>query len=261
VFLFVTCSHLYAQGDTSRHSADAIVLSDANMAFNDAGTIFGAPLHFSGTDWLVTGSIVGTTAILFSIDESARSLAHRNLSRVNDDLSDAGEQYGRPIYGIALSGGLYLGGLAFNNREVRGTGLMIVESLAFSGAITMVLKIVTGRSRPYLEEGSTRFRGMQFDNDRQSFPSGHSTVAFAISSTIAQRLHNTFASIGLYSLATLTAVSRVYSDQHWFSDSFFGAAIGTAVGIAVVNLHEHPEDHFSLRFTPSVDGIRVELRF
>ncbi len=237
------------------------MISDVKMAFNDAGRVFGAPLHFSQTKWIVTGSIVVATAILVSADDPARSLANRNQSRFNDDLMSVGEHYGRPVYGVALSGGLYIGGLVFDNQEVRTTGVMIIESLAFSGAITTFVKIVSGRSRPYLEEGETRFRGFQFDNDRQSFPSGHSTVAFAVSSTIAQRLHNTFASIGLYSLATLTAVSRVYSDEHWVSDSFFGAAIGTAVGMAVVNLHEDAQEHFSLRIIPSANGMKAELLF
>jgi membrane-associated phospholipid phosphatase len=265
VILFVFCVlnilTTKAQTDIEGRSVGGTIVFDVKTVFGDAGTIFTAPLHFSKEDWMLTSAIVGGTALLFTIDGSARSLAQRNQSSFGDNIFNVGGEYGRPIYGVVLSGGLYLGGLAFDKKDVRLTGIMVLESLGFAGAITTVLKSVAGRSRPYLEEGSTRFHGFQFKDERLSFPSGHSTVAFAVSSTLAQRLHNTFASIGLYSLATITAVSRVYNDEHWVSDSFLGAAIGTVIGFAVVDVHENPSNHSSLRFTPSFDGLKAELIF
>ncbi len=61
-------------------------------------------------------------------------------------------------------------------------------------------------------------------------PSGHSTVAFAVSSVLANRINNTFASIGLYTLAGITALSRVYHDEHWASDVLLGSAVGYFIG-------------------------------
>ena len=217
---------LLAQSDTaSHHSVGSILVEDVETIWRDAGSIFLSPLHFDGKAWLTTGTVVGGTTMLISLDESARSLAMRNQSSTGDNLFEFGKQYGREIYGLALSGGLYFGGLAFRDRDVRQTGIMVFESIAFAGITTTVIKNLAGRSRPYLEEGPTRFRGFQFANEHESLPSGHSTVAFSVSSVLAGRIKNAYATIALYSLATLTAFSRVYHDEHWFSDTFLGAAI------------------------------------
>ena len=265
IIFFILCilgiSVTNAQQDSTRHSFGETLTSDVKMIFTDAGTIFTAPVRFSERDWLITGAVVGGTAALFSLDQSARSLAQRNQSQFGDNLFNIGREYGRPIYGIVLSSGLYLGGLAFDKKDVRLTGVMVFESLAFAGAITTVIKSVAGRSRPFLEEGNTRFRGFQFRDGTTSLPSGHATVAFAVSSVLAARIHNTLATVGLYSLATLTAVSRVYHDEHWASDSFLGAAIGTVVGLAVVDIHDHRDNQAYFRFIPSINGIRAELIF
>ena len=37
-----------------------------------------------------------------------------------------------------------------------------------------------------------------------------------------------WATVGLYTLATATGLSRVYDNQHWVSDVFLGAAVGIA---------------------------------
>ena len=65
-------------------------------------------------------------------------------------------------------------------------------------------------------------------------PSGHATVAFAVSSVLAERIDNLYASIGLYSIASVTAISRLYHNRHWLSDVAVAATIGTATGLFVV---------------------------
>ena len=254
-------ANVLAQHDSVEGNVQSILSSDASSVWHDAGEVFGAPLHFSESQWLVTCSILAGTVALFTIDESGRSLAQRNHSHVGDDVFRFGREYGREVYGLSASIGLYAGGLIFKDESVRETGVMLFESIAFAGAITSVLKSVIGRSRPYTEEGATHFRGFQFKTETTSLPSGHTTVAFAVSSVLAGRIKNTFASIGLYSVATLTAVSRVYHDAHWASDNFLAAAIGACVGLALVNVHDNENTQVSIRFMPDGLGIRAEVVF
>ncbi len=242
-------------------SVGRVFVHDLRDVWHDAGEIFLAPLHFDERGWLTTVAVVGGTAILFPLDESSRRAAQRSQFSWGNNLSEIGTQYGREIYGLALSGGLYVGGLAFNDREVRQTGVMLFESIAFAGITTTVLKTIIGRSRPYVEEGAYRFRGLQFQNEHLSIPSGHATVAFSVSSVLAGRIKNTYATIGLYSLATLTAFSRVYQDEHWLSDTFLGAAIGTAVGMAVVSLHEERASRSSIHLAPMLNGVKLTYDF
>jgi membrane-associated phospholipid phosphatase len=98
------------------------------------------------------------------------------------------------------------------------------------------LKVSVGRSRPYQNKGALDFNGLSWTNEKQSFPSGHTTIAFAMSASLSVRLKRPAATVGLFTLALLTTAHRLYDDQHWLSDTLFGAAIGTSIGLAVGNL-------------------------
>ena len=234
--------------------------SDARLALGTAEKVFTAPLHFKSEQWIATGAIVGGTALLFAVDEPIRSFAQRNQSQFGDDAAAVGNFYGGTLNALVTSGAIYVGGLAFHDKGVRVTGLMLLESLTIAGVITSGVKVLAGRSRPYSEGGAGRFRGFQFRNESMSLPSGHSTVAFALSTVLAGRIRSTPATVGLYSLAALTAAARVYTDEHWVSDTFLGAAIGTVVGNAVIHLNEESETT-GLRLTPLPAGLRAELIF
>jgi len=70
----------------------------------------------------------------------------------------------------------------------------------------------------------------QFNTDLTSFPSGHATLAFAVSSAMANYLNNIYWKIGWYSIATLVGTARIYHDKHWLSDVVIGSAIGYFIG-------------------------------
>ncbi len=254
-------SHAEAQVDSSQRSFGAILSGDAVSALKDAGAIFTSPLRYSREDWITAGAIVGGTAVLFALDKPARTLAQENQSRFGDGLFSVGRSYGVPYCGAGIAAGLYGVGLVSRDEKWRTTGVLIVEAMAYAGAITTVMKTVVGRSRPFMEEGNLRFRGFQFKDGTTSMPSGHATVAFAVSSVLAERIHNTYASVLLYGLAALTGVSRVYHDEHWVSDSFLGGAIGTTVGISLCRLHEHSEETSSVHLVPIPAGLRMVYTF
>jgi membrane-associated phospholipid phosphatase len=65
----------------------------------------------------------------------------------------------------------------------------------------------------------------------KSFPSGHSTTAFAIMICFAIIVRNNFAKLVFFILATLVAYSRVYLSQHFLVDILTGSFIGTLTGL------------------------------
>jgi membrane-associated phospholipid phosphatase len=264
VFLFSLVAGLVctrpavAQVESLRSTQRSFIEADLRTGVRDAETILASPLHFTESQWLTATAILGGTAALFVVDEPVRSLAARNYSKAGDLMFGIGRQYGNAVYAASFSGILYLGGLTFNDDAARETGLALCESLALAGLVTSVLKSGLGRSRPYTEEGAFKYWGFQFKAATTALPSGHSTVAFAVSSVLASRLRNSSWSAVLYSLATLTALSRVYHDNHWASDSFLGSAIALSVGLAVVSYHRHPTSEAQLRLIPTLDGLRTE---
>ena len=167
---------------------------------------------------------------------------------------------------IGASGVVYLTGLAVQSDDIRTTGRELLETLALAGVTSTALKIIVGRSRPFTGSGPYTFHPISLKNEFNSLPSGHTTVAFAISSVLASRIDHPLASILLYGAATCTAFSRMYHDQHWFSDTFLGAAIATATGMWVVKRDEERKTNRSrsdngLFISPNIGGISLTYKF
>ncbi len=197
---------------------------------NDGSALFTSPLHWKGKDGITLGALFVTSAAVYLKDESIRVNSFKQRSEMNNDISDAAKLYGEIAAPVIIGGGIYTAGLFSKNEYIRVTGRMVFESVLYSGIVTNVFKTVIGRSRPQKEEGSQFYRLLSFNTGNTSMPSGHSTVAFAVSSVLANRINNTFASIGLYTLAGITALSRVYHDEHWASDVLLGSAVGYFIG-------------------------------
>jgi len=175
--------------------------------------------------------------LLFLSDETIQKTVDKNQTQTMSDIVEYGKYYGDWLLPLGFSAGLYLSGLAIENREVKETGSILIESLLASGITVTLLKVILGRSRPYNNEGQYSFHYFEFKNIFNSLPSGHAAVAFTTSTVLAERINNIYASLGLYGLATLTAYQRIYSGNHWFSDTFLGAIIGIVIGKYFVNLY------------------------
>ena len=175
--------------------------------------------------------------------------AFRNSPRVGAAL-DATAFIGGPG-SLMIDAVMYGAGRIAKNHDFATDGEAAFEAAAVGGAVTFVLKRVIGRARPGLD--STRAddfgfgRGIFGGSDYQSFPSGHTTAAFAFATAITTRLGQRNASAVnwaapvLFSVATLTGIQRVYRHAHWASDCLMGAAIGTVSGFAAARWHQqHP---------------------
>ncbi len=218
-------------------SAYQLIKYDFNKSLNDGWDLLRAPAQFTGGEWAITGTILGGTALSMLLDNDVRRAVRRNQTGTLDDVTKAGQYYGEVVPAVSLSAGIYAAGLIFNDRSVSLTGRLLAESLLYAGTINILLKMLFSRSRPYNNNGNTDFGNYNFNNDNYSMPSGHTTVAFTVSTVLSERINNVYATIGLYGLAALTAYQRIYSDNHWFSDTILGAALGVVISRAVVNLN------------------------
>lgn len=249
---------------TQQADIGSIILKDFSIALNDAGVYFTQPIRFQSHDWLIAAGTLGTSAALLPLDESINFFMLRNRSQAAGTASEIGRLYGELWVGTSLGAGLYAIGLATQNPDVRITGRLALEALAFGGALNITLKALFGRSRPYLEEGAFVFRPVQITDSRMAFPSGHTTVAFALSAVLAERIGNPWIGAGLYALAGLTAVSRLYHTQHWASDVVLGAAIGAGAGLLVTHLERERMKAISegsqVLVYPTFTGIGVTYR-
>ncbi len=151
-----------------------------------------------------------------------------------------------------VSGVIYGTGLFIEEEKVRETGRLLVESLIWGGSINMLMRHAFGRYRPYNERGNGMFSFWQTDNDFQSFPSGHTTVAFSMATILSHQIDTWWSYPLFYALAAGTAGTRMYLDQHWLSDVCFGAALGYtgAKLILIVNDNADTTKDYSFSVLP-----------
>jgi membrane-associated phospholipid phosphatase len=264
--LFILSIGTTATAADSTQTIFQTIGSDIALGWSDLGPYFTKPLHFDGTDWRNASLIIGGTAIAASLDRAGRNFALKSPHDQSfDNVMTAFQHYGE-TYTIGFAGAGYIVGLASGSSAIRTTSREIIETLLLSGITTTAIKFIVGRSRPYLGAGPYDFHPFTTNDDRNSLPSGHTTVAFAISSVLAARIDHPLASILLYGAATCTAFARMYHDRHWFSDTFLGAAIATSTGLWVVKRDEdrsagslHSEN--KLIITPNIGGVSLTYNF
>ena len=222
--------------DSSQCLLKSVLENDANLFINDISEEVSKPTNFYCKDWIKIGAVAGLTGIFMTQDQFITDFTDKNHNSTTNKIVKVGELYGSSYSVLIIPAGFYLSGLILQNDEIKSTGRILVESLLFSGIIAQAIKISFGRARPYMNEGTHFFKPFNLKSDYNSFPSGHTVVAFTISSVLSQRFDNIFASIGLYTLASLTAYQRIYSNNHWFSDTFLSAAIGIVIGNSMVEI-------------------------
>jgi membrane-associated phospholipid phosphatase len=247
-----------------------LIKEDANSFLETSLGLINSPFKFDEQDFLLTGLILSATAFSFTFDNPVRNNITKLKSPAMDKITKWGDNFGNGKYVLGLSAALYLGGHIFTDSDTRKTGLMLAEAIVLNGIVTTGLKVITGRSRPFRNNGNTDidFLKMEFDDSENSLPSGHTSTAFAVATVLSHRIDNAFATAALYSLAGLTAFQRIYADKHWLSDTILGAAIGTAIGLKVISLNSEVEFNSSalkINFAPVVSsgnyGIGVVMNF
>jgi len=229
-----------AQPDSTEQRSLGTMIEDDLTVFlrlTESGLI--APVHWHATDWRNAGTTALGTLALSTLDNNAYAAAHRSRTPTNERLEHIFEPYGRGITGAAVAGALYGAGIAFDNPWLRGTGLTMASALTIATTCQLTMKFLIGRARPYTRLGNGTFRPFSTAADFLSLPSGHTVVAFTISSVFAFRIKNSYASTALFTAAGITALSRIYSDNHWLSDVAFSAALATFISAYVVSSYEH----------------------
>ena len=115
---------------------------------------------------------------------------------------------------VILVYGLNLAGISGKNTFLDRT-ILLGLSGGFVSIATSSLKHATHRLRP---NGA----------DYLSFPSGHTSTAFAGAEFMAQEYSQKSPWYGVagYTIATVTGIFRLYNHDHWFSDVVAGAGVG-----------------------------------
>lgn len=176
--------------------------------------------------WYHAAAAAGVISLSMLLDEPVQDFAQDHRSQATDDAASVFRHFGQPEVYATVSVGLVGVGLIAGNHELARVGGRAVASVGLAGASTLVFKTVLGRARPFTGEGVLSFHPFNTVDSTTSMPSAHSALAFALATSLSDDIHRPWATVGLYTLATGTAWSRINDDQHWFSDVVFGAIVG-----------------------------------
>lgn len=132
----------------------------------------------------------------------------------------------------------------------RKLGILMILSFLLAGLVAQTVKRINPQPRP----------GLYFSNQPQlmpgcgvhcvdgnllkgnnSFPSGHTTTAFAMFSLLAFASRNKLYQLLFFVTAVIVGYSRVYLGQHFFLDVLAGAVIGYLTSFLLLYIFRNRE--------------------
>lgn len=211
-------------------------LADVPAHENSGPVAWGAvwkksPLHYAA----MTAALVVAGAVALTIDlPLAQAMVHGRVLRALHGFLGSFEPFGQPAAILVVAAAI-----ALCDPRRRLAMPRLVAAAFGSGLAADLLKLLVARTRPHHQElaGSVleTFRGflpgVGAGSAMQSFPSAHTAMAvgFALAlTTLFPAGRWLFAC-----LASLVALQRVEAGAHYLSDTCWGAAVGSVVGLLV----------------------------
>jgi hypothetical protein len=224
-----------APAPSTQTQDDTVTLRNTPRHFlEDQGAIWTSPVHIRESNALGPLVLVLATTVLISTDHEVMSSSKLIDPSLNSHASTAsngllGGFVAAPvlIYGI---GGLH------HDDHATETGILGGEAMVDSLVVDEVMKVVSMRERPTVDNARGRFFQTSVGTD-SSFPSTHTMLAWSSAAVIASEYNGPMTKIAAYGLATGLSATRVLARQHFPSDVVVGSALGWMIGRYVVHRH------------------------
>lgn len=178
-----------------------------------------SPFETSAKNVFFVGTGLTITVLIFEdsiIDYTQKDLANdRPLGSFSKFGDYSGQMLPNIIYAI---GQVFMGASGDDIGYSRAEGML--KASAYSTGITTTLKYSIREPRP----GNGR--------ERNSFPSGHTSAAFAFGGYVYEE-HGWKWGLPALSLASFVGVSRINDNRHYLHDVLAGMTIGMMYGVGV----------------------------
>jgi len=238
-----------APADSGTQPSGSGLLSDIKLYFT-------APLRWDARDWAWFGGALVAIGAAHHYDTQVRTHFAKSLApgqTINsDDVQDA-------IPTVAVIGLTWsYAALADDNNGRRETGAM-VEAAALSSMTAYALKYIVRREGPNDSSDPNEW----FKGGGNSFPSWHSSAAFAVGTVLAESGNDEYRWLRRlfgYGLGVVTSYERLKHNAHWISDTVAGAAIGGATANFTMHRRYSSEEQASLSIVPVEGGAMLSYR-
>jgi membrane-associated phospholipid phosphatase len=227
----------------STYAADLRLLSPDQLPEGQAGAPAAlapnAMTHRSGASggrpvWQPV--LLGSLSVVLTgfADEEVRLEVQRSGGPDARETGVAISQWSPPL-ALGIGAGLLGVGLGAHHPALARTGRDALVAMGVAGLLTTAAKIAVGRARPDANLGTAYFAPFRSPTHDNSFPSGHTSQAFALAAVIAAHTRQPVLRFTVYGAAAVVGIARVAADRHFASDVVGGAILGTLVGRGVVH--------------------------
>ena len=173
---------------------------------------------------LVGGMLVAANML----DDEVRSGVQAWRNPTSNSLARVGNTFGTGQLVFPALVTTFVAGAAFGSEGLRRASGHALVAAATAGLAATALKWTIGRERPNSGLDSDHFD--HFDFKDSSFPSGHTSIAFGVASSLSRDIKGRWDDVALYGVASLTGLARMNDNKHWLSDVVGGAVVGIFAG-------------------------------
>jgi membrane-associated phospholipid phosphatase len=177
--------------------------------------------------------------IFLSIQLNAQNFDINLLNKINGPLTQPADKNWEFLsatvtpLAIATPITMFVTGLANNDANLKLKSYQTGASLVLSSLFTNGIKLVVKRDRPFKEYPSEIYR--KSDVQGYSFPSGHTTTAFALATSLSLSFPKWYVILPSYTYAAAVGYSRMYLGVHYPTDVLAGIISG--IGVSLLSFH------------------------
>ena len=119
-------------------------------------------------------------------------------------------------------------GIIQKDSSLKSKGIFMVEAFCVNAFTTTALKLAFKRDRPFV---TYPFLDKQADAGSYSFPSGHTSSAFTLATSLSMAYPKWYVIVPSYVYACAAGYSRLHLGVHYPSDVLAGALVGAGSAI------------------------------
>ena len=228
---------------------------------------FTRPFHLDEQGWLKVAATFGTTAILYIDRQAIRNSVQQRRTENGDNFLQKPRTMGKGAFAPSLALISYGASFATHDDREKETAVLLLESMAFTGAVVGLGQFVLSSERPDQGNAVDYFKW-----------GGHGVSGDAgLAASVVPVLKNQYLRVRpgdggglrawkwtatgfLYTGALLTGYQRIYADKHWAPDVFLGLVSGFTVGQILCDSHdkvrEEARSHATMTAIPGGVGVR-----
>lgn len=226
------------------------------------------PRLFTTQDAWRAGAFTLGAIALSTLDLRIARWAQDTAQQENSWFREGARRFNYINETTATVGGLALWGVGrlSGQHAMADVGFHVAEAVFIASAASQLIRGPVGRARPSVNGATDQYqfspgRGFR-EFEYRAFPSIHTTSGFAAAAVLSGEAKRRWPEQRwwitpvAYTLAATPGLSRMFLNQHWASDVFLGAFIGTVAGQKVLRAnHDINPNNAVNRFFLGKEGV------